>query len=150
MIVELDQNLLRDWILRYELASFIVERRMHAKVRDLMSEDLTVEQFKTLRFLKHKQTSTASELSEIFCVGKSSITAIITRLSDKGLIQRVPEEKDRRVINLMLTEEGNRICEELEERVQAILEEVIQHFDTKEATAFIETYEKLADSFVKS
>ncbi|RJE86044.1 MarR family transcriptional regulator [Paenibacillus sp. 1011MAR3C5] len=142
--MEQDQCLLKSLIHRYEIANFIVERGLHVKVKDLMPEELTVDQFKTLRFLRHNENSTASELAQYFCVGKSSITAIITRLSDKGLIDRVPDDDDRRVIHLRLTEEGERISGLLEERVQNVLSDIIVHFDEKEAIAFIETFEKLA------
>ena len=148
---DMESNLqqLKEWIRRYEIADFIVERRLHAKVRDLMPEELTVDQFKTLRFLRYNEKSTASELAEFFCVGKSSITAIITRLTDKGLINRLPEEKDRRVINLVLTEEGMRICDLMEDQVQNVLAGVIDQFDEKEAIAFIKTFEKLAEAVMK-
>lgn len=140
-----DHSKLKEWIYRYEIAHFIVERRMHVKIRDMMPEELTVEQFKTLRFLRHSDRCTASDLSESFCVGKSTVTAIISRLSDKGLIQRVPDEKDRRVIHLELTDEGERLCDLMEEKVQSVLASIMEHFDAKEAVAFIETYEKLAE-----
>ncbi|MFF2890259.1 MarR family winged helix-turn-helix transcriptional regulator [Paenibacillus sp. NPDC057967] len=142
--MEKDLSLLKSLIHRYEIANFIVERGLHVKVKDLMPEELTVDQFKTLRFLRHNVNSTASELAQFFCVGKSSITAIITRLSDKGLIDRIQDDDDRRVIHLKLTEEGERISSLLEERVQNVLADIIEHFDEKEAIAFIETFEKLA------
>jgi len=142
--MEKDLCLLKSLIHRYEVANFVVERGLHVKVKDLMPEELTVDQFKTLRFLRHNANSTASELAQFFCVGKSSITAIITRLSDKGLLDRVPDDDDRRVIHLKLTEEGERISSLLEERVQNVLSDLIEHFDEKEAIAFIETFEKLA------
>ncbi|RIX51233.1 MarR family transcriptional regulator [Paenibacillus nanensis] len=144
-----DDKQLKEWIHRYEMAGFIVERRMHAMVRDLMPEELTVDQFRALRYLRHNEQSTASDVAEIFCVGKSSITAIMTRLSDKGLIQRIPDEKDRRVTYLVLTKEGMRLCDQMEDRVQSVLAGIIDQFDEKEAVAFIETFEKLAKVVMK-
>lgn len=143
--MEADYKKLKEWIYRYERANFVVERRMHAKLRGLMPEELTVDQFKTLRYLRHNENGTASELSEYFCVGKSSVTAIITRLSDKGLIRRAQDEKDRRVIKLVLTDEGKRLCDEMEGQVQSLLAGIIEHFDLNEVVAFIETFEKLAE-----
>ncbi|MBH5319807.1 MarR family transcriptional regulator [Paenibacillus sp. GSMTC-2017] len=148
--MSLDQSMLKQLINRYERANFVIERRLNAKLRGMMPGELTVEQFKTLRFLKHNGSSTSSELSEVFCVGKSSITAIITRLSDKGLIKRLPEEKDRRVTNLALTEQGKCICELMEEQVLNVIGKVMEHFDEKEACIFIKTYEKLVEKLLKS
>lgn len=137
-------DILKDLIRRYERANFVVERQLHAQLKDMMPEELTVDQFKMMRYMRYSERSTPSELSDIFCVGKSSITAIISRLSDKGLIQRLTEENDRRIVILVLTDEGKRLCNLMEERVEAMLAGFINHFEQDEALLFIRTFEKLA------
>lgn len=148
--MDVRREVLLEWLQRYELANFVVERRMSSMLRDLMPQELTVDQFKLLRYLRHTGICNSTELAETFCVAKSSITAIVSKLSDKGLIQRLPERSDRRVINLELTEEGARMCQIMEEQVQQILLGIINHFEMEEATVFIETYEKLAEELTKS
>lgn len=148
--MDVRREVLLEWLQRYEMANFVVERRMSSMLRDLMPQELTVDQFKMLRYLRHTGSCTSTELAETFCVAKSSITAIVSKLSDKGLIQRLPERSDRRVINLELTEEGARMCQIMEEQVQQILLGIINHFEMEEATVFIETYEKLAEELTKS
>lgn len=143
--MEPESRILKDYIRRYERATFIVERQLHAQLKDLMPEELTVDQFKMMRFMRYSERSTPSELSDIFCVGKSSITAIITRLSDKGLIRRLPEESDRRIVLLELTDEGKRLCDLMEEQVEAMLAGYINHFEEQEAALFLQTFEKLAN-----
>ncbi|MGG1634656.1 MarR family transcriptional regulator [Paenibacillus sp. FSL A5-0031] len=140
----MDRASLKQLIDRYEAANFLVNRRLNAMIRELMPDDLTVDQFATLRYLHSKEMSTSSELADIFCVGKSSITAIITRLFDKNLIQRFPDEKDRRVIYLALTEEGKQVCDLMEDKIQVLLAKYINRFEEQEANCFIETFEKLA------
>ncbi|GGF92673.1 MarR family winged helix-turn-helix transcriptional regulator [Paenibacillus abyssi] len=140
----MDKVLLIDIIRRYEQANFTVNRRLNALIRELMQEELTIDQYSTIRYIREHERATSSELADIFCVGKSSITAIITRLSDKELIRRVPDEKDRRVTYLMLTEEGKRLSDTMEEKMQELLAKYIRHFSEQEGLAFIETYEKLA------
>jgi len=141
---------LKQFIDRYESATFVVNRRVNAMIREIMPGELTIDQFATLRYLRAQQTSTSSELADIFCVGKSSITAIVTRLSDKNLIKRLPDEKDRRVIYLALTEEGVQICDLMEEKIQQLLSKYMKHFDEQEAVAFINTFEKLAKEMMNS
>jgi len=139
-----DRASLKQLIDRYEAANFLVNRRLNSMIRELMPDGLTVDQFSTLRYLRFREMSTSSELADIFCVGKSSITAIITRLFDKNLIQRLPDEKDRRVIYLALTEEGKQVCDLMEDKIQVLLAKYINRFDEQEANCFIETFEKLA------
>jgi len=141
--MEMDNAQLSSIIQRYEEASFIVTRRINAAIRERMSDDLTLDQYAVIRYMRKRERCTSSELADTFCVGKSSITAIITRLFDKDLIERLPDEKDRRVTYLRLTDEGRRVSDEMEDRIRELLTQYLQHFDKDEALRFIETYEKL-------
>ncbi|WP_223829498.1 MarR family winged helix-turn-helix transcriptional regulator [Paenibacillus arenilitoris] len=142
--MDMDRALLKQIIERYEAANFVVNRRMNAMIRELMPDELTVDQFSTLRYLRSSGKSTSSELADIFCVGRSSVTAIINRLFDKKLIERIPDDKDRRVTYLKLTEEGIQMSDAMEEKIQTLIAKFITHFDEQEALCFIETFEKLA------
>lgn len=141
----MDLVLLKQIIARYEGANFLVNRRLNAMIREQLPNELTLDQFATLRYIRSQEKSTSSELADIFCVGRSSITAIINRLFDKKLIQRMQGEKDRRVTYLTLTEEGKQMNDKMEEKIHEILSYFIQYFDEQEALTFIETFEKLAE-----
>ncbi|MVP01648.1 MarR family winged helix-turn-helix transcriptional regulator [Paenibacillus lutrae] len=145
----MDEKILADVIVRYENASFTVNRRINAMIKDGMPEGLTLEQYGTLKYLQGHDRSTSSELASIFCVGKSSITAIITRLFDKQLITRQPDDKDRRVTYLSLTDKGGAAVDAMHDKIKEMLGTVIQHFDEHEAIAFVETFEKLAQVLVQ-
>lgn len=140
----MDADVLKQLIRRYEDASFMVNRRLGAMIREAMSGELTADQYSVMRFIQDRGRCTSSELSDLFCVGKSSITAIITRLFDKKLIRRIPDEKDRRVTYLSLTEEGEALTNRIGQLIHELLSKYLQHFDAGEAEAFIRTYEKLA------
>lgn len=138
-----DQGLLQI-IERYKNAMFTFNRRLHALLRELVPEDLTVDQYFTMSSILSQGRCTHSELAEIFCVGKSSITAIISRLSDKQLLRRVPDEKDRRVVYLTLTEEGERLTRETDLKLEKLLAGYLGHFSEEDVEQFMRTYEKLA------
>ena len=146
----MELDLLKDLIQRYKAATFLVERRFSSIFRDHMPDEITVDQYKTLSYLRKHGPCNSTELSDIFCVGKSSITAIINRLSDKRFIVRMPAVKDRRVIHLSLTKEGAAICDEMDEKLGEILGGYMNHFEEQEALSFIETFEKLASEMQKS
>ncbi|MBD3920853.1 MarR family transcriptional regulator [Paenibacillus sp. PR3] len=146
----MDKEQLSKLIDRYLASSFTVNRRLSAITRDLLPDELTLDQSAALRYLRDNGCTTSSELAEIFCVGKSSITAIITRLSDKSLIERVPDEKDRRVTYLKATPEGERLTRQFDSKLEEMLCEYLSHFTDQEAFGFIELYEKLAAALVQA
>jgi DNA-binding MarR family transcriptional regulator len=139
----MNQENLQDLIDRYIRVSFSVTKKGESLIKEQIGEDLTSDQHYTLRYIKHASNCTSSELAEAFDVQKSAITAIITRLTDKGLIKRTRDLKDRRVVYLTLTEKGNELFNQSEDRVHHLVEGFITKFNEKEINAFIETYEKL-------
>lgn len=135
---------LDDLIDRYETANFTVTTQMEARIKELIHEDITLDQFSTLRHIHKRGSCTSSELSDIFCVGKSSITAIITRLFDKNYIERIADSHDRRIVMLSLTDEGREIYKNAESKINSLISTFLIHFDEEEIKTFIHTYEKLA------
>ncbi|MEH7123785.1 MarR family transcriptional regulator [Bacillus sp. JJ1503] len=128
---------------KYVELSFSVHRKAESLVKEQIGSDLTNDQHYTLRYIRNNESCTSSELAEQFYVQKSAITAIITRLWEKGLIQRTRDENDRRVVYLTLTDKGNELFNQTEERVHKLVESFITQFDQAEIIQFIKTYEKL-------
>lgn len=139
-----DTTWLRQMIDRYMDANFTINRSTGAIIRELMPEGLTTEQFLIMCYLHKKGSCTSTELSEIFHVGKSTITALIGRLADKSFIRRVPDLKDRRVSFLQLTEAGIGLTAELNARMDDRLSQVLIQFEESEAAEFMRNYERLA------
>ena len=49
---------------------------------------------------------TNAEISQILDIRPSSVSAMISRLEDRGLVQRVPSATDKRTMIIELTEQG--------------------------------------------
>ena len=82
---------------------------------------ITPDQFNLMDVVNKRKSCTSTVLANIFNVKKSSITAIINRLVEKGLIKRVFNEKDRRLHFLELTDEGQGILREEREKILELL-----------------------------
>jgi len=134
---------------RFEAAWFVVNRRLNAIIRDCIDDDLTLDQFLALRFIHNRGSSTASEMAETFCVNKSAISAITTRLLGKQYIRRVPDRNDRRVYSLMLTESGKEVYRSTAARLHESLAEYVKLFSHQEIEQFLGLFERLADIFQK-
>ncbi|WP_409299102.1 MarR family winged helix-turn-helix transcriptional regulator [Peribacillus sp. SCS-26] len=128
---------------RYILTSFSVTKTGESLLKCQMGDEVTSDQHYMLRYIYKSRECTSTELAEVFEVKKSAITAIINRLWEKGLIERTRDEKDRRVVYLSLTEKGEAMYLEAEERIYRLVESLISRFEQEEIEQFLETYEKL-------
>lgn len=147
---EMSGENIKELVDRYIKVSFSVTSIAETLVKEQIGSDLTNDQHYMLRYINQANSCTSSELSEVFNVKKSAITAIITRMYEKGLIERTRDENDRRVVYLTLTEKGNDMFEKAEDRIHKLVESFINKFDPMEIKQFIETYEKLNQVLIES
>lgn len=140
----MDKCSLKRWYERYMDAAFMVTKRTNAEIMEAVHGDMTSDQYQILRFIDQKGQCTSSELAEVFVVGKSSITAMITRLVDRNILARTRDKQDRRLVYLSLTEHGKSVFSKAELKVQELVLSYLDHFDEKEVESFIATFEKLA------
>ena len=74
--------------------------------RHIRSMGLTPPQFDVIAELGGTKGMTAVELASSTLHAKASLTGIIDRLEEKGLVERCPIPGDRRAMNVRLTKKG--------------------------------------------
>ena len=77
-----------------------------AEVFKMNGVNLTAEQYLVMDTLWNEGTLTQQEIAFIIQKDKNSVTQFIDNLEKKGLVTRSVAKEDRRVNNIMLTEEG--------------------------------------------
>jgi DNA-binding MarR family transcriptional regulator len=73
--------------------------------------DLTLPQYDVIITLGNTQGMPFKQLGEKTLITKGTLTGVISRLEDKGLVQRLASETDGRSQIIQLTAEGNAIFE---------------------------------------
>lgn len=79
---------------------------------------LTVPQWLILQALSASGEMQISELARRISLSHATVTSILNRMSDKGLVQRKRNSADRRAVRVSLTAEGNTTFEEAPELLQ--------------------------------
>jgi MarR family 2-MHQ and catechol resistance regulon transcriptional repressor len=75
--------------------------------RHIRGLGLTPSQFDVIVTLGDTEGMTCKQLSEKTLVTKGTLTGVLDRLADKGLIERIPSKEDRRAIFIRLTPKGS-------------------------------------------
>ena len=63
--------------------------------------------------LKRNGTLSMSDIGKCLSMPKPHITVIVDKLIDEGYVERQSDPKDRRVVNILLTEKGLKNFEEI-------------------------------------
>lgn len=66
----------------------------------------------TLMLLRGHEKLSMSEIKELVGTNRQNMTYIIDALVGTGLVKRMPDMNDRRVVNIMITDEGNKYLNE--------------------------------------
>lgn len=93
------------WVrfLRFNLSS-------HKKLEnDLHNLDLTPPQFYVLATIGYAGSLPFGEIGAKMMVTVSNLTGIVDRLEEKKLVLRKRDQKDRRVVHVLLTEKGAKL-----------------------------------------
>ncbi|MFE5177670.1 MarR family winged helix-turn-helix transcriptional regulator [Streptomyces sp. NPDC056634] len=85
------------------------------------SENLTASQGKALTVLRRGPAAMRSLADTLTC-DASNMTGIIDRLEKRGLVRREPSPSDRRVKNVVLTTEGERVADAIRVKMRATQE----------------------------
>ncbi|WP_312471050.1 MarR family transcriptional regulator [Neobacillus sp.] len=103
------------------------------KGREMLSNyTITPPQFVALQWLFEDGDMTIGELSNKMYLACSTTTDLVDRMEKNQLVVRVKDSSDRRVVRIHLLEEGKRIIDEVIQKRQQYLEEVLVNFSTEE------------------
>jgi DNA-binding MarR family transcriptional regulator len=99
---------------------------------EMAEHDLTGVQWGPLLMIDHGMGTTAAELARIGCVDTGAMTRMLDRLEAKGLLRRSPCPKDRRVMQLELTDEGRELCRMIPYGLCRVLNSMLRGFTDDE------------------
>ena len=86
-----------------------------------------------------------SQLAKKIMVESSTVTGVIDRLEQKGLVARTRISRDRRVITVELTEAGRRLAENAPPPIQQKIVKGLSKIDEAERAQIIRTLNKLTE-----
>ncbi|GIN86762.1 putative HTH-type transcriptional regulator YsmB [Heyndrickxia sporothermodurans] len=113
------------------------------KGRELLSNyTITPPQFVALQWLFEEGDMTIGELSNKMYLAFSTTTDLIDRMEKNELVKRVKDPHDRRVVRIHLLEKGEKMIDEVIQKRQGYLQEILTNFSTDEVL-------HLKDSLIK-
>jgi DNA-binding MarR family transcriptional regulator len=115
----------------HQMVSLVQMMRREVELR-MARHDLTDAQWRPLWLLKSGRATTAIELAREACIDAGAVTRMVDRLEDKGLVERVRSESDRRVVHLRLTAAGEAAVARIPHVLASVNNDFLQGFSERD------------------
>ncbi|MFJ7978325.1 MarR family winged helix-turn-helix transcriptional regulator [Peribacillus sp. NPDC096379] len=119
-------------------------KAIHEQIKEEIAKNkLGITEFSVLEVLYQKGKQTIQQIGNSILISSGSMTYVIDKLEQRGLLSRNACLNDRRVIHVILTDDGN----ELMKKVMPIYHEFVNHMfdslDSDEAETLVQLLRKV-------
>lgn len=114
-----------------------------ALLEQLKDTGLTIGQPKILDYLKDHDGSNQKEIAQACFLEAGSLTIILNKMEEKGLIERRTLNGNRRSFHIFMTEEGKKKQELVDQAFLNIEKKALSDISEEEFTQFLSVYKKI-------
>ncbi|WP_199621512.1 MarR family winged helix-turn-helix transcriptional regulator [Paenibacillus alkalitolerans] len=111
--------------------------------KDIDRYEINPEHFMILELLYSKGPHPVQKISETLSIPSGSITYVVDKLEKKGFVERQPSPTDRRASNVVLTEKGNALFDEIFPQHVETISKNLSFVSNEEKEQLIELLKKI-------
>lgn len=115
----------------------MVQKKLMEQLKDT---GLTLGQPKVLDYLKDHDAASQKEIAAGCLIEAGSLTSILNRMEEKGLIERKMLNGNRRTFHIFMTESGKKNQKLVEETFEKIEETALNNVSEEEQKVFMEIF----------
>jgi DNA-binding MarR family transcriptional regulator len=108
-----------------------LRQRLYQALKPL---DVTLVQYTALYVFNISGTLSSSELAERTMVSPQAANTLVKRMENKGLIVRLPNHKQGRLIKIRLTKDGKQILNHCDKKVAMLEREMLKELNNQQIT----------------
>lgn len=112
---------------------------------DKYLRELTLRQFMTILAILHlpQEETTLNQIAKKLGTTKQNVSIMISGLEKKGIVSTVPNSRDKRSVNVIVTESGLQVMEQCGASSILYLEKIFHNFDLEELKEMWEFLKKM-------
>lgn len=89
----------------------------------------------------------SSRLAKVLGITRSAVSQMVSKLEAKNVVKRVPDDKDRKIAYIELSDTARAQYEDMKGRVNAILSSVIGVLGDEKVETFVKSAHEFVDAF---
>ncbi|WP_087974383.1 MarR family winged helix-turn-helix transcriptional regulator [Oceanobacillus rekensis] len=138
----------------FSLKAFVVLMKASRTLEEIIKKDISsygmrTSDFTILEALYHKGRQTIREISEAVLINTGSITYVIDKLENKGLLERSNCADDRRVVYIQITDQGKDLMDDIFPKHQKVIEDIFEDVSIEDKQILIEVLKRVGNKEVK-
>jgi DNA-binding MarR family transcriptional regulator len=98
---------------------------------------LSIIHLNVLTVLEAEEPMSMGQLAELMDVSVASMTGIVTRMEARGMVERVHDDRDRRVVLVRRAEGGHEVFRGIEEHRREGLRKIMGHLSDEELAGLL-------------
>jgi MarR family transcriptional regulator, 2-MHQ and catechol-resistance regulon repressor len=111
---------------------------------EMTKYNLSITEFSVLEVLYNKGKQTIQQIGTSILISSGSMTYVIDRLEQKGMLKRSACPDDRRVIHVTLTDDGNSLMENSMPKHQELVDDMFSSLNREESEIVVKLLKKVS------
>lgn len=108
-------------------------------------KEITSTQFKYLKIIRDHDKATFSEIADLFCISKPTLTETISRFLKAKLVKKTRSEIDQRVYYISLTKKGETLAMTNELESKKAVSKIFERLNDEEIEKAVELFNKMGE-----
>lgn len=121
-------------------------KAIQERIRDEMSKNkLSITEFSVLEVLFYQGKQTIQQIGNRILITSGSMTYVIDKLEQRGVIKRNDCREDRRVIHITLTTKGMEMMENIMPKYQEMVDSFFGNLTDDESQLLVDSLKKVSN-----
>ena len=129
-----------------DCSEVVIQKTNPVRDRAWLSVDLTMPQLKSLIFVTKRNGATSGQIANSLGVGLSTITGVVDRLTEQGMVTRHEDPRDRRVTRVVPSPRGRELVEELLQFRNETISAIVSRLTTEQLDTVETAFQYLAEA----
>ena len=109
--------------------------------------NLTMKEIMVLNYLNNnKDKNTSKDLVDEVMATKSHISLSVDNLAQKGIIEKIQDKEDKKIVHLILTDRFHDLLDEINKRNRYLTEKTTENISKKDIEITEKTLKKIQDN----
>ena len=122
---------------------FAVRQLSHENMQTEKDKNFSFLQFITLRYIKDKKPL-MKELADFLAITPPSATSLINNMTEAGLVSRLAEAQDRRIVRIAITKKGEGSLEKWQAKIISNMRKRLEKLNKTEQESLAKILTKIA------